>query len=255
VTFSVQAEAYDRFVGRYGEALGRALAERAGVEREMRALDVGAGTGKLTGVLSELLGEENVAAVEPSEPFVEALRVRFPAADVHLGAAEELLWEDDSFDAVFAQLVFNFMADPERGAREMRRVTREGGVVAGAVWDYGAGMTLLTTFWEAASAVGGADADERTTMRFGAEGALATFFREAALHDVTDGAIVVSAAYESFEDLWEPLTKGVGPAGAHVVALPPDDREILRAELDRRLGSPQGPFELDARAWYAVGTK
>ena len=255
MTFSVQAEAYDRFVGRYGEALGRAVAERVGVEPGMRALDVGAGTGKLTGVLSDLLGEENVAAVEPSQPFVAALRERFPTADVQLGAAEELPWQNEAFDAVFAQLVINFMAQPERGVGEMRRVTRDGGIVAGAVWDYGAGMTLLTRFWEAASAVGDAAADERTTMQFGQEGKLADLFGDVGLRDVEDGAIVVSATYESFDDLWEPFTKGVGPAGAHVVSLSPDERERLRTEYERRLGSPAGPFELDARAWYAVATR
>ena len=69
MTFTVAAEMYDRFMGRYGDALGRQLAERAGVRSGMNALDVGAGTGKLTAVLAELLGEENVSAVDPSEPF------------------------------------------------------------------------------------------------------------------------------------------------------------------------------------------
>jgi hypothetical protein len=64
---------------------------------------------------------------------------------------------------------------------------------------------------------------------------------------------VVSAAYESFDDLWEPYTRGVGPAGAYVVSLEEEDRETLRGEYERRLGSPRGPFRLSARAWYAVG--
>jgi SAM-dependent methyltransferase len=258
MTFAVAAEMYDRFVGRYSDALGRALAEQAGLSPGMCVLDVGAGTGKLMGVLAETLGEESISAVDPSEPFVAALGERFPAADVRRGTAEELPFEDGSFDVVFAQLVVNFLTDPERGAAEMRRVTRDGGVVAGAVWDYRGEMTMLTTFWEAAGAIdqrGAAARDERTRMRFGEPEEMVELWRGAGLHDVQGGAIVVSASYESFNDLWEPFLAGVGPAGDFAVSLEPDAQAALRDEYRRRLSSPDGAFELQARAWYAVGTK
>ena len=258
MTFAVAAEMYDRFVGRYSDALGRALAEQAGLSPGMRVLDVGAGTGKLMGVLAETLEEESITAVDPSEPFVAALGERFPAADVRRGTAEELPFEDGSFDVVFAQLVVNFLTDPERGAAEMRRVTRDGGVVAAAVWDYRGEMTMLTTFWEAAGAIderGAATRDERTRMRFGEPEEVVELWRGAGLHDVHGGAIVVSASYENFNDLWEPFLVGVGPAGDFAVSLEPGAQAALREEYRRRLGSPDGAFELQARAWYAIGTK
>jgi len=258
MTFAVAAETYDRFVGRYSDALGRALAEQAGLSPGMRVLDVGAGTGKLMGVLAETVGEESITAVDPSEPFVAALGERFPAADVRRGTAEELPFEDSSFDVVFAQLVVNFLTDPERGAAEMRRVTRDGGVVAGAVWDYRGEMTMLTRFWEAAGAIderGAAARDERTRMRFGEPEEVVELWKGAGLRDVQGGAIVVSASYENFDDLWEPFLAGVGPAGDFAVSLEPDAQAALREEYRRRLGSPDGAFELQARAWYAVGTK
>jgi SAM-dependent methyltransferase len=257
MTFA-DADAYDRFVGRYGDELARALAARAGVRPGMRALDVGAGTGKLTAVLVEALGEANVAAVDPSPPFVATLGSRFQALDVRAAEAEDLPFEDDSFDAVFAQLVVNFMADPERGAGEMRRVARDGGVVAGAVWDYRGEMTMLTTFWEAAGAVderGAAARDERTRMRFGERDELADLWRGAGLRDVRAGEIVVSASYEDFDDHWMPFLGGVGPVGDFAASLEPKVQAALREEYRGRLGSPDGPFDLSARAWFAVGTK
>lgn len=258
MTFTVAAEMYDRFMGRYGDALGRQLAERAGVRPGMKALDVGAGTGKLTKVLSELLGEENVSAVDPSEPFAESLGERFPAADVRRGAAEELPFEDGSFDVVCAQLVINFLTDPERGTAEMARVAREEGAVAAAVWDYRGEMTMLRTFWEAAGAIdeGGAAArDERTRMLFGEREEIVELWEGAGLRDVEGGEIVVATAYEDFDDLWAPFLAGVGPAGDFTVSLEPGVQAALRDEYHRVLGSPEGPFELSARAWYAVGKK
>jgi SAM-dependent methyltransferase len=258
VTFAVQADVYDSFVGRYGDSLGRELVTRAGLEPGMSAFDVGAGTGKLTGVLAAVVGEPKVSAVDPSETFVEALATRFPAANVRQAAAEDLPFAENFFDAVFAQLVVNFMSDPERGVAEMRRVATEGGEVAAAVWDYPGEMTMLTAFWRSAAALdpsGVRDCDERTTMAFSERGELGALWRQAGLRAVEDGEIVVSASYSSFDELWEPFTMGVGPAGAYAAALTPGERETLREEYREQLGSPAGPFELQARAWYAVGKK
>jgi SAM-dependent methyltransferase len=258
MTFNVAPEMYDRFMGRYGDALGRALSERAGVRPGMRALDVGAGTGKLTAVLADTLGEENVAAVDPSEPFASALSEKFPAADVRRGTAEELPFEDGSFDAVLSQLVVNFLTDPEGGAAEMARVAKEGGVVAAAVWDYRGEMTMLRVFWEAAGAVderGAAARDERTRMRFGKLEEIVQLWEGAGLRGVEGGEIVVSASYEDFDDLWEPFLSGVGPGGDFTASLEPEAQAALREEYRRQLGSPEGPFELQARAWVAVGTR
>jgi SAM-dependent methyltransferase len=256
VTFAVAADAYDRFVGRYSYGLCEALASVAGIAAGSSVLDVGAGTGTGTRRLVELVGAHRVAAVDPSQPFAEALRGRFPGVDVRVASAESLPFEDDSFDAAFAQLVVNFMADPHAGVAEMRRVTRPGGVVAACVWDYFGEMTLLRTFWDAAAELDpdGVEAvDERTRMRFGRQGELVDVWRQIGLEEVEDGELVVSAEYEGFDDLWEPFTKGVGPAGGYAASLDPEEQDALKAEYRRRLAVPDDSFTLSARAWYAVG--
>jgi hypothetical protein len=54
------------------------------------------------------------------------------------------------------------------------------------------------------------------------------------------------ADYDGFGDLWEPLERGVGPAGAYTVELEPAARADLRADLRRRLGAGDAPFRLTA---------
>ena len=257
MTFSVPADAYDRFVGRYSYGLTEALASTAGIGADSSVLDVGAGTGAGMRRLVELVGPAAVTAVDPSEPFVEALRARFPGVDVRLASAESLPFDDGAFDVALAQLVVNFMKDPAAGVAEMRRVTRPGGTVAGCVWDYPGQMTLLRTFWDAAAALdpeGAGAVDEGARMPFGRRGELAELWRRAGLREVEDGELVVAAAYDGFDDLWAPFTAGVGPAGAYAAALDDERREALRREYRRRLSVPDGPFELEARAWFTVGT-
>jgi SAM-dependent methyltransferase len=256
-TFRAAAETYDRHVGRYTRALGAELIEFASIEPGMRALDVGCGPGALTGELARLLGPANVRGAEPSEPFAEACRERLPGVEVVSAPAETLPFADGEFDATLSQLVVNFMGNAQAGVREMARVTCPGGVVASCVWDYAGEMTLLRAFWDAAREVEperGAAADEGVVMRWCGEGELGELWRSAGLHDVRSGALVASAGYTDFDDLWEPLPTGIAPSGAFCKSLDAEGKAALREAYRRRLGVGDGPFELTARAWAVAGT-
>jgi SAM-dependent methyltransferase len=246
------ADAYQVFMGRYSDRLAPEFAAAAGVEAGQRVVDVGCGPGALTTVLAEIVGAENVSGVDPSEPFVETTRARVPGADVRVGPAEALPFEDDSFDRAVAQLVFHFVSDPAKAAAEMARVTRPGGRVATCVWDMTGGMTLIRAYWDAAHEIDPAAAGE--DKRFGGmPGQLADLFRGAGLSDVADVELTVASRYEDFAELWRSFTGGVGPIGVHAANLG-EQEEAVAAALRRRLGSPDGAFEISARAWCAVGT-
>jgi SAM-dependent methyltransferase len=254
-TFRTSADAYDRHIGRYGSELAAALISAAGVQPGQRVLDVGCGPGALTAALAELLGAERVAAVDPSEPFAEACASGLPGVRVEVAAAEALPFGDGSFDAALSQLVVNFMSDAAAGVQEMRRVTRSGGTVAAAVWDYAGEMTILRRFWDAVVALDPAAAslDEGRCMPYCQPEELRELWRDAGLRDATGSALTVEAAYGGFDDLWQPLEAGVAPSGAYAAGLPPERRARLRDELRRRLGAGDGPFRLAARAWCVVG--
>jgi SAM-dependent methyltransferase len=208
-------------------------------------------------VLAEALGAGSVAAVDPSEPFARACGERVPGADVRVASAEELPFADGSFDATFSQLVVNFVPDAPAGLREMIRVTRPGGLIAASVWDYAGGMTMLRTFWDAAVEVdpeGAGPLDEGIRMRYSDPDSLAGLWSGGGLAGVTIEPLDVSAAYEDFDDFWVPFTAGIGPSGSYCASLPDATREAVRASCHRRLGSPEGPFELTARAWLVRGT-
>jgi SAM-dependent methyltransferase len=256
-SFRTSPEAYDLHVGRYGPALAAALIERARVSAGARVLDVGCGPGALALALSAVVGKpELVAAVDPSDGYARACRTRVPGADVRVGTAEALPFETATFDAVLAQLVVNFMVDASSGVAEMRRVSRPGAVVAATVWDYAGKMRLLRSFWDAAIDVEGEPAralDEGKRMRFCSTEELSRLWQDVGLVDVEVAPVVVSAAYRDFDDLWAPIETGVAPSGAFCMSLPPQRRAALRRRFAERLGAPDGPFQLHARAWMVVG--
>jgi SAM-dependent methyltransferase len=250
------AEAYDRHVGRYGAQLAAGLVGVVGLRRGQRVLDVGCGPGPLTSALADAVGAENVAAVDPSQPFVEACRARVPGADIRVGVAERLPFEDGTFDAVLAQLVVQLMDDPQAGVREMARTARAGGTVAASVWD-SRRMPLLRSFWDAAleAAPDRAGAlDEGRRVGYDGPEALATLFRDCGLGEVATGALVVRAEYESFDDLFRPFAAGVGHSGACFASLDGAAQQALAARVHELLGAPAGPFMLTAHAWWARGT-
>jgi SAM-dependent methyltransferase len=249
MSFDVAADAYDRYMGRYSVLLSPQLADFAEVRSGQRVIDVGCGPGALTAELVARLGASSVAAVDPSESFVSAARARHPGVDVQHASAEHLPFADLTFDAAIAQLVVHFMVDPVAGLAEMARVTRPNGVIAACVWDHG-GHGPLNLFWRAARQLD-PQVDDESTLAGVREGHLGELFEAAGLHDIAATELWVSREHATFDDWWEPFTKGVGPAGSFLASLGAERQLELRETC--RSSIPTTPFVVKARAWAARG--
>lgn len=250
MTFDVPAAAYDRFMGLHSRQLAPQLVDLAGRTPGDRVLDVGCGPGALTTELVERLGARWVAAVDPSETFVAAARVRHPGVDVRRATAEALPYPDCVFDAALAQLVVHFMPDPVAGLREMARVTRPDGFVAACVWDHAGDRSPLASFWRAVRELDAGTEDE-SGLPGAREGHLAELFEASGLRDVVDTVLVARVEYSSFDDWWEPFALGIGPAGACFTALDPRQRALVHERCQELF--PPAPFELASFAWAARG--
>jgi len=240
---------YDRFMGRFSEPLADALVAAVEPPAGARCLDVGCGPGALTAVLVGRLGADRVVAVDPSEPFVAAARERFPSVDVRRAPAEELPFEDDTFDVAFASLVVHFMADPVAGLREMGRVVKPGGVVAATVWDFAGGHDPLGPFWHAVLDLDPGSSSE-AELPGARQGGLVDLADRAGLVGATERLLTIRWPCARFEDWWEPFTLGVGPAGSYVAGLDDDHRAALREHCRSLL--PTAPFDVEGAAWAVL---
>jgi SAM-dependent methyltransferase len=256
MTAAGRAEAYDRHTGRYGLELSAAFVRFVGIGPEMRVLDVGCGPGALTKRLAHIVGGDRVLAVDPSEAYVDACRQRVPGVAVRVGSAEALPFDDGGFDVVLAQLVIQALGDAPAAAREMRRVTAPGGVIAACVWDFRGGMPLLDAYWAAARSLdpdGARAAGDDSANPWCTRDGLRRLWQEAGIVQVQTAELSVGAEYDGFDDAWFSFAAGAGFSGAYCRALDDRRRAALRKEFRRRLAVSEGRFRLDARAWAVRG--
>ena len=195
------AAAYERFMGRWSARLAPAFLDELRMPDPQRVLDVGSGTGNLTRAVAERWPGCEVIGVDPSVAFVEAARKRAigRGGRVHfeVGSADALPLDDASVDAALALLVLTFVPDADRAVAQMQRVTRPGGLLAAAVWDYGARMEMLRTLWDAAARLDpGVVGQDEGTMPLGRPGGLIDLWQRSGLDDVDGGRVSVSTRFE-----------------------------------------------------------
>lgn len=114
-----------------GDKAREALINQAAVSAAGRVLDVGCGTGDDVRILADLVGENGrVERVDVSNAMIRTATERGLPANAHVcqAAATELPFEDEAFDAVRAERVFQHLFEPHVAAAEIYRVLKPGGV-------------------------------------------------------------------------------------------------------------------------------
>jgi SAM-dependent methyltransferase len=254
------AKAYEQFMGRWSRLMAARLIEFAKIADEGHLLDIGLGTGSLSFEVVQRKKNVHVVGIDPSTEFIEYSNGTNPEPDrvkFEIGDARRLPFPDATFDSSLSMLVFNFIPDPLQALQQACRVTRSGGVIAAAVWDYGGEMRMLRSFWDAAASIDqrAGDLDE-ARMPLCRPGELSDLWVKVGLISVVEQPLDIQMRFLSFEDYWHPFLLQQGPAGAYVSRLDADTLERLKAELRRRLSVSKEdvPFVLPARAWAIRGT-
>ena len=253
------AEAYERFMGRWSRLVAPRLVEFAHLPNEGRVLDVGCGTGSLAFAIAALTTRTSVLGIDPSAEYVAyaAGRNLFShRATFQVGDAQQLDFPDACFEAALSLIAFNFIPDPRRALLELLRVIKPGGSLSAAVWEYGAGMRMLRTFWDAAVDTDpDAEQLDEKHMPFCRPGELAALWGVAGLENISEQSIDIEMKFQSFTDYWELFLLGQGPAGSYVQRLDRDRLQGLRDEVGKRLALPDetAPFVLSARVWLVRG--
>jgi len=126
---TIFALTYDRQMAGTESAGLRGFRERLLAEASGDVLEIGGGTGANLPFYGPAVG--SLTITEPQPPMLrrlqDAAREQHPSARVLRAPAEDLPFDDHSFDVAVSTLVLCGVDDQPRAARELRRVLRPGG--------------------------------------------------------------------------------------------------------------------------------
>jgi SAM-dependent methyltransferase len=246
-------DAYDRYMGRWSQAIGEKFLAWLDAPANLRWLDVGCGTGAFTKLVRDRTAPESVTGVDPSSAQVEHARrtVVAPHVEFREGSAIDLPFEAESFDVVVSALAIHFFPDRPTAFREMLRVTRPGGIVAGYTWRKSATIVdapygpLARGVIEVAGDVMISPAVPEA-MPDGLRAALVA----GGYADIDITTIEASQTFHDFEDYWTSQTGTFPhPVAKSAAALSDNDRERLREILRSALpAAPDGTITYSSRA-------
>jgi ubiquinone/menaquinone biosynthesis C-methylase UbiE len=89
------------------------------IKKETKLLDVGCGSG----ISSQF--DCDITGIDPSEELLKIAEQRLPAAQFIQGSAEQLPFEDKSFDVVISLTAIQNFTDLEKGIQEIKRVGKK----------------------------------------------------------------------------------------------------------------------------------
>jgi SAM-dependent methyltransferase len=227
-------------------------------------LDVAAGTGDLGFSLAERVGEGGKLLCTDFSPDMLAAAKRngerrgLSNVEYRVLDAERMDLDDDSVDGVVCRWGYMLMADPAAALRETRRVLRDGGTLAFAVW-----QTPDRNMWAAIPAMTLVERGHMPPPEPGAPGIFALGESDRVVELVTGAGFGEPRVEElSFEwryagdDLWDTLNRLAGPLATVIKGLPAEEQDDLRVTIEERLDEyrKDGELVVPAACWGVVAS-
>lgn len=243
-------------------AINEWLVDQVGPQPGNSILDVAAGTGDLGFAAAQRVGGEGkVLCTDFSPEMVEAARRNGQSAglsnvEFRVLDAERMDLDDGSFDGALCRWGYMLMADPAAALAETRRVLRDGGTLAFAVW-----QTPDRNPW---AAIPGMTLVQRGHMPPPEPGAPGIFAMGEAdrVRELVTGAGFGDPTVEELtfewrygaDDLWDTLTRLAGPLAAAIEKLPEDEQRETRKAIEEAMSDYRQNGELVAPAacWGVV---
>jgi ubiquinone/menaquinone biosynthesis C-methylase UbiE len=237
------------------------LMQKADPQPGQTILDIAAGTGDLGFHVAERVGQEGrVISTDFAPEMVDVAR-RFGEArgltnvEYRVLDAESMDLDDDSVDGAVCRWGYMLMADPAAALKETRRVLRDGGPLAFAVW-----RTPDRNPWAAVPGMTLVQRGHMPAPEPGAPGIFALGEPDRIRELVTAAGfgepkleeIAFDFRYADFDDLWDALVRIAGPLARVVKALPDDERQATRAAIEENVApyrDAEGSYTAPAATW------
>ncbi len=250
-------KAYERMMGRWSRIAGDEFLHWLKVPAGKSWLDVGCGNGAFTEEIVARANPSAVTGIDPSDGQVAFARER-PAlhgVSFHVGDAQALPFDGNSFDTGVMALVIAFVPDPAKGVAELARVVKPGGMVAAYMWDLPNLCVPLSPLYRALVKLGHA-APQPPSPQASSQAGLRKLWTDAGLQSVDMTVLRISVSFDNLDDFWASNVVPVGPLGKVLSGLSPAEGKALRAELAESLPvQPDGKIVYESVANAVKGVK
>lgn len=234
--------------------LFKAMMTAAKVGSGKIVLDIGCGAGHSTALIDA--SGASVIGVDAAQGMVDHAARTFDGIDFRVGAIENLAFDDDEFDVVFAANSVQYAADLDTALGELRRVCRPGGVVIAGLFGPPDGVAYKPVLQALGPFMPKPPAGVKPggPFRLSAPGVLESAFASAGI-DVSDtGEVNCVFAYQSWDDFWTgtraagPTQMAIGLAGLEAV------EEATRSAVEPLIAD-DGSITFDPNVFvFVVGT-
>jgi ubiquinone/menaquinone biosynthesis C-methylase UbiE len=247
---------YERMMGKWSGLVGRTFIDWLSPPPNLRWVDIGCGNGAFTQLLVEHCAPMTVEGVDPSEGQLAFARERLatPVAKFRQGDAMALPLADGTFDAAVMALVVFFIPDPARGAAEMARVVRSGGLAAAYVWDVvnggGPSEAIIIQMEEMGFPPPRAPKAEASTP----EG-LHALWTLAGFVDLEARVLRTRRTFDDFEDYWSTTIAAPNLASLLTTMATADVTKLKSRVREQVLIEASGRVSIEARANAIVGRR
>jgi malonyl-CoA O-methyltransferase len=214
--FARRGASYDRYA-RMQQWMAAELLEgcRDAVVRARRILEVGCGTGYLTGLLRQANPHATLVALDLEVSLLQRARARLGReAGVHFVAADGETSPGGSYDLIVSNAVFQWFTRPGEAMMEYYRRLRPGGCLAFAILGPATFQELAASFQEAAGGLSLAASPEVAAVSFSGEDKWKGFLANAGFPEVLLQQEVRTETHASVQDFLHALqaTGATNPA-------------------------------------------
>lgn len=248
---SVGWEKWDSVISDQLAPVGAAIIESLDITSRQQHLDIAAGTGEPGLTIARLAPAGHVVLTDLAPEMLEVAARRVAQLGVTnvetvACSADDLPFDDATFDSVSIRFGFMFFPDLGAAAAESARVLKPGGRVSSSVWIKPEANPWTSIVMQAIAteiSVAPIDATRPNMFRCAAPGYVSGLYRSAGLIDIAEWEVATELVTESPQHYWEVVSEHISPAVTALEGI--DDR--TRARIAVRV--------VDAVSEFAVGGK
>lgn len=262
---SASWEKWDSIIMQQLGPVGTAMVERLEIAVDQRHLDVAAGTGEPGLSIARQSPQGHVVLTDLSAEMLAVAERRARAlgvvnVDTEVCSADDLPFDDASFDSVSVRFGYMFFPDVVAATAELVRVLRPGGRLCSSVWvqpEKNPWTTLAMQAIATETVVAPPDPDGPSMYRFAAPGSVTALYEGAGLCDVSEWDVDLELVTHSATEYWELISEHVSLAAAALQRVDEPASERMRATVVAAVSEYErdGAIRVPGVARCIVGTK